>query len=155
MTGLRDEARFLKEESCSCYEKSAFQALIAARLPAVDQVPLLSAPGGLTGSRKVHVNMCCAVSYGILQFFVPFQPLVHIARLRDVERNPLPVFRLSSVDVIAWQRAERSVERKDFVLILSSGLAWPANRWSSRTLLLVATTQQTLYEVHLINMKPP
>jgi len=81
---------------------SAFQALVADGLPAIDQVPFLSASHGLTGSRKVHVDMCRAVSYGILQFFMSFKPLVHVASLRYVERDPLTVLRLFGVDIVAW-----------------------------------------------------
>ena len=54
---------------------------------------------------------------GVLQFLMTLEPLVHVPRLRCVERNPLPVFGLFRIDVIPWRRREFRVNGIDRVWI--------------------------------------
>ena len=51
--------------------KSAFQDFIAHRLPALDQISLLSAAGRLSGGTIVGMQMRCAIGDGIIQPYVP------------------------------------------------------------------------------------
>ncbi len=71
------------------------------------------------------MEMSCAISNGVLHPHVPLEPLVQVAGLSDVDRNPIPVLGLSGVDVIARQRLESGIQGINLVWILLPGLARP------------------------------
>ena len=71
------------------------------------------------------MNICCAVANGVIHPHVPFQPLMQIARLSDVDRDPTPILGLFGIYVIAGQRPERSLKGMDLVRILLAGLTAP------------------------------
>ena len=64
------------------------------------------------------VEMGCAIGNGVVHSHVPLKPLVQVARLRNVDRNPTPIFVLFGIDVITGQRLERSIQGMSLVLIL-------------------------------------
>jgi hypothetical protein len=101
-----------------------------------------TASGSLTGGREIHMDMGRPVLGRGLQFLMPLQSLVHVPRLRYVERNPLPVFGRFSIDVIAWRGRQRSVNGVDHILIPIPGLARPTNHIRRHTLCLPAETQE-------------
>ena len=86
-----------------------------------------------------------AIVGGVLQLLMPLQSLVHVPGLRYVKRNPLPLFGLFGIDVIAWHGRERSFKGIDRVLILLSRLARPTDRIQSRALRLLAATCGILF----------
>ena len=86
---------------------------------------------------------------GVLQFLMSLQSLVHIPGLSYIERNPLSVFGLLSIDVTTWYGRERSVNGIDHILILSPGLARPTNGIRRRNFRPLAVAEQFAYKVHL------
>jgi hypothetical protein len=102
---------------------------------------LFRAPGSLTGSTEMDVDMSGAILPGILQFLMSLQSLVQIAGLSDVKRNPLPIFGLSAIDVISRHRRELRIKVINGIWILGSRLAGPIDQKCRSGLRLVATTQ--------------
>jgi len=71
-----------------------------------------------------------AIGDGVIHAHMTFEPLVQVPGLRDVNRNPTPIFRLLRVDKIAGQRPEGNVQGINCVLIFLSGLPRPIHlRW--------------------------
>jgi len=99
----------------SAMSRSSVDRLIAYRLPVQDQIPFFTATRGLTRRTIMGMNAGCAVLNGVIQPHAPFEPLVQIARLSNVDRNPTPILGLFGIDVIAGQWPERSLKRKDLV----------------------------------------
>ena len=87
------------------------------------------------------VQVCGAVLNGIIHPHVPLEPLMQAAGLRDVDRNPGPVLGLSGVDVIPGQWLEGSIQGKNLVGILLSGLSWPVDQSRSGGLRLPVMTK--------------
>ena len=54
------------------------------------------------------------------------RPLVQIAGLSNVDRNPTAILGLFGINVIAGQRLERRINRVNLVLIAFAGLAGPS-----------------------------
>jgi hypothetical protein len=61
------------------------------------------------------MNASRAIVNGVIQPDTPFESLMQIARLSNVDRDPIPILDLFGVNVIAGQRPERSLEWKDLV----------------------------------------
>lgn len=120
---------------------SGLDAVVAHRLPAVDQIPFLSASARLAGGSVVGMDMGGAVGCGVLLAHMPLKPLVQIASLSNVDRSPGPVFGLHGIDKIAGQRLERSVQGINLVGILLPGLAGPIDQNRSGTLRLPVVTE--------------
>ena len=80
---------------------SIFRWVVANRLPAVNQVPFFRVAGSLTNVVEVDMDMRRAVLDRVILAHMPFKPLVHIASLRHVDRNPSPVLGLSGINEIA------------------------------------------------------
>ena len=76
---------------------------------------LLTTARGLTGRIIMDVNVSSAQLDGVLRLHVAFEPLMQSSRLSDVDRNPGPILSLFRIDVIAWERLERSLDRMDLV----------------------------------------
>ena len=108
--------------------RSGYDRLIAHRLPLRDQVPFFGTTGRLSSGAIVSMKVGGAVLDDIIQPNMPFEPLVQVASLRNVDRDPSPILGLLRIDVIAGQRLEGSIKRMDFVLILLSGLPRPTNQ---------------------------
>ena len=89
---------------------SAFELVVAHRLPEQNQVVFLGASRRLASGTIMGMEMSCAMGHGVLHSHVPLEPLVQIAGLRDVDRNPPAVLVLSGIYVIARQRLEGSVQ---------------------------------------------
>ncbi len=79
----------------------------------------------------MSVEVSGALLHGVTEAHMPFEPLVQIAGLSDIDRDPGAVVSLFGVDVVARQWPESSVEREDLILILLAGLTRPTNQ--SRT----------------------
>ena len=102
---------------------------------------LLGASRRLPDAAIVGMEMRGAVGDGVLHSHVPLQPLMQIARLRDVDRTPAPILSLPSIDVKAGQWPESRIQRIHLVLILLAGLTGPLDERRSRTLRLPVTTK--------------
>jgi len=83
-----------------------------------------------------------AVLNGVSYPHVPLEPLVQIASLRNVDRDPSPIFGLSGIDVVSWQSLKRSLQRENLVGILLSGLTRPPNQIRRGCLLRVPVTTE-------------
>ena len=108
-----------------------------------------SASGSLTAGTEINMDMGRSVLGGVLQFLMPLQSLVHVPGLRYVKRNPLSVFGLFSIDVIAWRGRQRRVNGIDHILILMPRLATPANESRICAPRLLAVSEQFAYKAHL------
>jgi len=82
-----------------------------------------------------------AIGNGVVHPHVPLKPLVQIASLSNVDRNPTAVLSLSSIDVHARQRLESSIQGINRVLVLFAGLPGPTDRIGGRAFLLAVTTE--------------
>ena len=102
---------------------------------------LLTAARGLTRGAIMGMEMTGAVGNRVVHSHMPFEPLVQITRLRNVDRTPTPILSLLGIDVKARQWSEGSVQRIHLVLILLPGLAGPVDERRSRTLHLPVTTE--------------
>ena len=101
----------------------------------------LSASRRLTRRGIMGMEMSRAIGDGVVHSHVPLEPLVQIARLSNIHRNPTPILRLAGIDVIARQRPERSLQGINLVGILLAGLAGPVLRSRRRVLRLPVTTE--------------
>jgi hypothetical protein len=101
--------------------------VVADGAPLEHQIPFLTAAGGLALVAIMSVDVSRALRHRILRPNVPFQPLVHVPSLSDVDRNPLSILALASVDEVSGQRLKSSINRKDFILVLLSRLAGPVD----------------------------
>lgn len=102
---------------------------------------LLGASRRLPGGGIMGMEMGGAVSDGVFHSHVPLEPLMQIARLRDVDRTPAPILILPSIDIKAGQWPESCIQRIHLVLILLAGLAGPLDERRSLTLRLPVTTK--------------
>jgi hypothetical protein len=73
------------------------------------------------------MEMSCAMGNGVVHPHVPLKPLVQIASLSNVDRNPIAILSLSGIDVQAGQWLESSVQGIDRVLITLPGLPGPVD----------------------------
>ena len=64
------------------------------------------------------VEMSCAIGNGVVHSHVPLEPLVQVASLRNVDRNPTSILGLLGIDVISGQGLECSVQGVNLVWIL-------------------------------------
>jgi len=87
------------------------------------------------------MEVSCAVLDGVTHAHMSLEPLVQIASLSDIDRNPSSILGLFGVDVIARQRLERSVQGKNFVWILLAGLARPPDQTRGCLLRVPVTTE--------------
>ena len=87
------------------------------------------------------MKMGRAVLNGVIQMNMALQPLVQIASLRNVNRNPRSILCLSGVDVISGQWLKSGIQRVDFVGILLSRLPWPVDQGRRGTLRLPVMTK--------------
>ena len=101
---------------------------------------LLGAARGLAGIGEMGVDVRGALFQRMARFFLPLQPLVHIAGLSDVERDPLSVLALAAIDVIARQGRELGVQIIHRVGILGARVARPIDEKRRGGILLLATT---------------
>lgn len=69
-----------------------------------------------------------AVLDRIIGPYVPFQPLMKIPGLGNVDRYPLALFRLPGINIKAWQRLESGIQGEDLVGVLFPGLPGPVDR---------------------------
>jgi hypothetical protein len=120
---------------------SAFDRVIAHRPPAKNQVMFLSASRSLTCGTIVGMEMSCAMGNGVLHPHMPLKPLVQIASLSNVDRNPTAILGLSGIDVQAGQWLESSVQGINRVLITLPGLPRPSDGSRGRALLVPVTTE--------------
>jgi len=67
----------------------------------MNQILFLIAAGCLANRVVMSMQMRCAVRHGVHRGNVPFQTLLQIAALSDVDRNPASVLRLSGINEIA------------------------------------------------------
>ena len=72
------------------------------------------------------MQMGCAMGNGVVHPHVPLKPLVQIASLSNVDRNPSAILSLPGIDVQTRQWLESSVQGIDRVLITLSGLPRPS-----------------------------
>lgn len=84
-------------------EPESVHLIVADRMIAKNQIPLLTASGTLTNRAIMSMEMRCAISNGVLQTHMPLKPLVQIASLRNIDRNPTPFRVLFGIDKIARQ----------------------------------------------------
>lgn len=63
----------------------------------------------------MSMNASRAVVNGVIEPHVPFEPLMQIARLSNVDRDPTPILGLFGIYVIAGQRLEGSLKRMNLV----------------------------------------
>ena len=126
---------------CIRYTRSAFNRVIAHRLPAENEIPFLSASGCLTRGAIMDMDMRSAVRHGIIQRHVALKSLVQISSLSNIDGNPITVLGLLGINEIAWQRLECSVDGINLVLILVAGLPGPTDEWGRCVLCLGATTE--------------
>ena len=61
----------------------------------------LTAARGLTRGAVMGMEMTGAIGNGVLDSHVPLQPLVQIASLSDIHRNPTAILSLPGIDVEA------------------------------------------------------
>lgn len=119
----------------------ALDFFVTHRLPTKEQIPLLTASGSLPGGAVMGMQVRGALLDGIIHSHIALQPLVQISRLRNVDRDPGPIFGLTSIDVVSGQGLERSVQRVNLVGILLSGLTGPVDRGRRHTLRLPVATK--------------
>ena len=108
--------------------RSAFDFVIAHRLPALNQIVFLRASGSLTSGTIMDMDMRGAMRNGVIHRHVPLKPLVQIASLGDVNGNPITALNLFGINKIAWQRLETSLNGMNLILILVAGLATPTDQ---------------------------
>lgn len=108
-------------------DRSAFDRVIAHRLPPENQIPFLRASGSLTGGTIMDMDMRSAIRNGVIQRHVTLKSLVQISSLSNVDGNPTAVLGLFGINVIAWQRPERGVNGMNLVLIPVAGLPEPTD----------------------------
>ncbi len=101
----------------------------------------LRAAGRLARGGEVNMNVCGAMLDGILQLLMTLQALMHIPRLSDVKRNPLPVLGLFAINVISRQGRKLGVQLIHRVLILGSRVPRPIDEERRRGFLRLATAQ--------------
>ncbi len=87
------------------------------------------------------MEMRCAFGNGVVHAHVSLEPLVQVASLSNVDRNPSTILSLTRIDVHAGQWPERSVQGINLVLIPFPGLARPVDRSGGCALLLPVTTE--------------
>jgi len=87
------------------------------------------------------MQMGCAMGNGVVHPHVPLKPLVQIASLSNVDRNPSAILRLSRIDVQAGQWLECSFQAVDRVRITLAGLPGPDYRCGGRALLVAVMTE--------------
>ena len=85
-----------------------------------------------------------AVGDGVVHSHVPLKPLVQVAGLRDIDRNPTPILGLSGIDINTGQCLECSVQRINLELILLPGLPRPVDVSRRCVFRLPVTTKQLL-----------
>ena len=73
----------------------------------------------------MDMNVRGAVLNGVVHPHVTFEPLVQVASLRYVDRNPIPILVLFRVNVIAGQSLEGAVYGINLILIFLPGVAEP------------------------------
>lgn len=81
----------------------------------------LGAAGRLASGAVMGVQVGGAVLNGVIHGDVPFQPLMQIPGLRNVDRNPTAILRLPRIDKIAGQRLEGGIQGEHLVEILLPG----------------------------------
>jgi hypothetical protein len=86
------------------------------------------ATGSLTRGGIMDMDMRGAIRNGVGQRHVTLKPLVQVAGLRNVERNPTTILGLLGINVIAGQRLESSVNGMNLVLIPGAGLPGPTEK---------------------------
>ncbi len=121
----RDQIPSVKEDILRTAARSAFDFVIAHRLPALNQIVFLRASGSLTGDTIMDMDMRSAMRNGVIHRHVTLKPLVQIASLGDVNGNPITALNLFGINEIAWQRPESGVNGMNLVLILAVGLPTP------------------------------
>jgi len=119
-------------------------------MPAIDQIPLLRAAGGLTRGIIVGVDMRCAVLDGGIHAHTSLQSLVQIATLGDVHGNPLSVRVPLGIDEIAGQRAKGSGDGIGLVLVVPPRLTRPVHCGGRGPVAMRLTTEPLLQQVHLV-----
>jgi hypothetical protein len=77
----------------------------------------------------------------VIQMHMPFQPLVQISSLCNVDRDPGSIFGLPGVDVISGQGLEIRIQRIDLVGVLLPRLPRPVDEGRRRTLRLPVMTK--------------
>lgn len=87
------------------------------------------------------MEMSRAIRNGVVHPHVPLKPLVQIASLSNIDRNPTAILRLSGIDVQAGQWLESSVQAVDRVLITLAGLPRPVDRSGGRAFLVAVMTE--------------
>src|SRR5262249_31286712 len=78
---------------------------------------------------------------GVIQMHMALKPLVQIASLCNVDRDPGSIFGLPGIDVISGQGLEIRIQRIDLVGVLLSRLPRPVDEGRRRTLRLPVTTK--------------
>ena len=120
----------------------------------MNQVLFLTAPGSLTNGVIMGMEMRCAVRHGIRRGNVPFQTLLQIAGLSDVDRHPTSILGLPGINEIARRRPQSRVYGIDRVRISLPRLAGPVSHIRSRTLPFPVTTEQLFEQVHRAQVTP-
>ena len=115
--------------------------LVAHRVPVFDQIVLLRATRGLTGGRKMNMDMSRALRPGVRQADVPLQSLLQSAGLGDIDWHPGSVLGLSGINIVARHRLELSVEGVDLVWVLGSRLPNPFDGRRGRDLRLLVAVE--------------
>jgi hypothetical protein len=77
----------------------------------MNQIPFLGASGRLASGTVMGMDVCSTIIDSVIQSHMPFQPLVQISGVSNVDRNATPILCLFSINVIARQRLERSLNR--------------------------------------------
>lgn len=95
--------------------------------------------------------MCRTTGNGVVHSHVALEPLMQIACLSNVNRNPTAILGLPGIDIISRQGSELNVQGMDMVLILSAGLAGPiaGGGWYAGFPVRMAA-EQMFNQVHLI-----
>lgn len=92
------------------------------------------ASGTLTNSVIMGMDVGRAILNGIQRRHVPFQPLVQIPGLCDVDGNPTSICGLSGINEVAGPHLELRVNRVNRVGIFLSRLAGPLDQVRRRSL---------------------
>jgi hypothetical protein len=121
--------------------RSAFDRVIAHRLPAQNQIPFLRASGSLTCGAIMDMDVRSPIRNSIIHRHVTLKPLVQIPRLSNVDGNPGAVLALLGINEIAWQRLENSVNGMNLVWILFARLPGPPHGLGVRALRLRVMTK--------------
>ena len=101
----------------------------------------LGAARSLTGGAIMGMEMSRAIRNGVVHSHVPLEPLVQIASLSNIDRNPSAILGLSSIDVQAGQRLECRVQAINRVLVTLAGLPRPGHRIGGRAFLVAVMTE--------------